>query len=157
MRSSRLLAIVLALPLAGCFMPAATANRLNNRFSDARVGEVRAQLRVLTEHTRGQGWSVVGEPHVGWLEETYNEADEPRFTIPATGRYVMLAVCDGNCTDVDLVVLDAARRRLGADFEPDDRPAVEFSASRGDVVRGRVTIPGCRVRSCAYGVMIVSD
>jgi hypothetical protein len=156
MRFPHLLAVPLALALAGCFMPAATANRLDNRFRDARVGEVRAQLRVLTEHTRGQGWSVVGEPHIGWLEETYNEADEPRFTIARTGRYAMLAVCDGNCTDVDLVVLDAARRRLGADLEPDDRPAVEFSASHGDVVRGRVTIPGCRIRSCAYGVMLVS-
>jgi hypothetical protein len=157
MRVPRLLAVPLVFTLAGCFMPAATANRLDNRFRDARLHEVREKLRILTEHTRGQGWSVVGAPHVGWIEETYNEADEPRFTIPATGRYALIAICDGNCSDIDLVVLDGGRRRLGADLEPDDRPAVEFSASRGDVVRGRVTIPGCRIRTCAYGVMLVGN
>jgi hypothetical protein len=119
------------------------------------VGEVRAQLQVLREHVAQQGWTVVGEPHIGWLERTYNEDDEPRFTLPSSGRHVLLAVCDGNCTDIDLVVLDSQRRRLGADLEPDDRPAVEFSGSRGDVVRGRVTIPGCNIDRCAYGVMLV--
>jgi hypothetical protein len=33
---------------------------------------------------------------------------------------------------------------------------VEFSGSRGDVVRGRVTIPGCRVNQCAYGVVLLA-
>jgi hypothetical protein len=155
MRSSVLCALPLALVLTGCFMPAAAGNRMENRFRDARVGEVRAQLQILREHVAQQGWTVVGEPHIGWLERTYNENDEPRFTLPASGRHVLLAVCDGNCTDIDLVVLDSQRRRLGADLEPDDRPAVEFSGSRGDVVRARVTIPGCSVNQCAYGVMLV--
>lgn len=138
-------------------MPAATGNRLENRFRDARVSEVRAQLQVLREHAAQQGWSVVGEPHIGWLERTYNENDEPRFTLPSTGRHALLAVCDGNCTDIDLVVLDSGRRRLGADLEPDDRPVVEFSGAGGDVVMGRVTIPGCNINRCAYGVMLVGQ
>jgi hypothetical protein len=156
MRLIRLSALVLVLVTPGCFMPAATANRLDNRYRDARLSEVREQLRILQGHVAQQGWSTVGEPRIGWLEERWNESDEPSFTLPANGRFVMLAVCDGNCSDVDLVVLDSQRRRLGADLEPDDRPAVEFSGSRGDVVRGRVTIPGCRVNQCAYGVMLVT-
>lgn len=142
MRASVLPALPLALMLAGCFMPAATGNRMENRFRDARVGEVRAQFQVLREHVAGQGWSVVGEPHIGWLEKTYNENDEPRLTLPASGRHALLAVCDGNCSDIDLVVLDSQRRRLGADLEPDDRPSVEFSGARGDVVIGAGDDPG---------------
>jgi hypothetical protein len=153
----RLAALPLVLLLAGCFMPASIQNRHNARYTDARVHEVRAQLDVLREHAASGGLRVLGEPHIGWIDETYNTNDEPRFTLPASGQFVLVAVCDGNCTDVDLVVLDRERRRLGADLEPDDRPAVEFSGARGDVVMGRVTIPGCGVDQCAYGVMLIGQ
>jgi hypothetical protein len=155
MRLIRLSALMLVLVTPGCFMPAATANRLDNRYRDARIAEVREELRILQAHVAQRGWSAVREPVMGWLEKTWDESDDVSFTLPANGLYLMLAVCDANCTDVDLVVLDSQRRRLGADLEPDARPVVEFSGSRGDVVRGRVTIPGCRVNQCAYGVVLL--
>jgi hypothetical protein len=155
MRSPSLRVLPVALLLAGCFMPAATANRLDNRYREARLREVHAELQGLRELATRQGLRIIGEPQIGWLEKTYDESDETRFTLPASGQFLLLAVCDGNCSDVDLVVLDSQRRRLGADLEPDDRPLVEFSGSRGDVVMGRVTTPGCRVNQCAYGVMLV--
>lgn len=139
--------------LPGCFMPAATANRLENRWQDAREAEVDGQLRTMIELADERGWRLVGE-HSGFISE-WNSNDEPRFTLPSSGAYTMVGVCDLNCNDIDLVVLTSDRYRIGEDLEPDDAPVVEFTGERGSSVLGRVTIPGCGVERCAYGVILL--
>ena len=52
--------------------------------------------------------------------------------------------CGGNCIDMDLVVWNAARRRVGADTEPDARPVATFRGTAGERVTVGVTIPDCR-------------
>lgn len=158
MHPSRLMVLAAMLfLLPGCFMPAATANRIGNRWEDAREAEVENQLRNLVGVARERGWRLVGE-HRGYISEQWNSNDEPRFSLPSTGDYTMVGVCDLNCDDMDLVVLTSDRYRIGEDLAPDDAPVVEFRGERGTSVLGRVTIPGCAVERCAYGViLLVSD
>lgn len=155
MRPFRLMLFTAILfPLSGCFMPAATANRIQNRWEDAREAEVDGQLRNMIQGAAERGWRKVGE-HRGYISEEWNPNDEPRFTLPSSGPYTMVGVCDLNCNDMDLVVLTSDRYRIAEDLEPDDAPVVEFTGERGSSVLGRVTIPGCAVERCAYGVILL--
>lgn len=133
-----------ALVLAGCFMPASIANRAAARDMERVRAEAAAEWRRLDGIMAQRGWRPVGEPDEGALEERYDESDEIRLTLPATGTYTMLAICGGNCLDMDLDVRNAAGERVVADFEPDDTPIVTFQGREGERFRVVLTIPDCR-------------
>ena len=139
-----LLAAVCTLVLAGCFMPASIDNRVAAR-DRARVNaEVAAAWQRLDADAASRGWRPVGEPRQGVLQETYNESDEIRIDLPATGEYNVAAMCGPNCIDMDLVVFNAQRQRVAADLEPDATPIVAFRGNAGDRFTVRVTMPDCR-------------
>jgi hypothetical protein len=129
-----LLPLVAIVLLGGCFMPASIQNRANQQALDevraAAAADWRSRDRVLAQ----EGWQPVGEAREGRLVERYT----------ATGRYAVLGICTANCIDMDLVVLDAQRRRIGADLDPDATPVVDFQGREGDRVTVRVTTPDCR-------------
>lgn len=139
-----LLAAVSALLLAGCFMPASIQNRVNQRDQERVNAEAAAQWRRLDADAASRGWRPVGEPRQGMLQETYNERDEIRIELPATGEYNVVAICGPNCIDMDMVVHNAARQRVAADLEPDAVPIVAFRGNAGDRFTVTVTIPSCR-------------
>jgi len=139
-----LLLLVTLVFLGGCFMPASVQNRANQRALDgvraAAAADWQARDRLLAQ----EGWQPVGEAHEGRLVEGFDESDEVVYSLPATGRYAVLGICTSNCLDMDLVVLDAERRRIGSDLEPDATPVVEFQGRAGDRVTVLVTTPDCR-------------
>lgn len=143
MRNSLLLLVALVV-LGGCFMPASIQNRANQQALDgvraAAVADWRSRDRLLAQ----EGWQPVGEAREGRLVERYNESDEVAYSLPATGRYAVLGICTANCMDMDMVVLDAQRRRIGTDLDPDATPVVDFQGRAGDRVTVLVTTPDCR-------------
>jgi hypothetical protein len=143
MRISLLPLVALAF-LGGCFMPAATQNRANQRAIDAVRAAAAADWASRDRLLAQEGWQPVGEAREGRLVEGFDESDEVAYALPATGRYAVLGICTSNCMDMDLVVLDAQRRRIGSDLEPDATPVVNFQGRAGDRVTVLVTTPGCR-------------
>jgi hypothetical protein len=139
-----LLPLVALVLLGGCFMPASIQNRANQQALDnvraAAAADWRSRDRVLAQ----DGWQPVGEAREGRLVERYNESDEVAYSLPATGHYAVLGICTSNCIDMDLVVLDAQRRRIGADLDPDATPVVNFQGNAGNRVTVLVTTPDCR-------------
>lgn len=142
--------------LAGCFMPASIQNRANERERDRVGAAVAEQWQRLDADAASRGWQPVGEPRQGVLQETYNPSDELRIDLPATGEYNIVGMCGPNCRDMDIVVWNAARQRVGADLEPDAVPIVAFRGNAGERFTATVTIPDCSKAagqerwSCAY-------
>lgn len=151
-----ILAVSSAVLLAGCFMPASIQNRANARERDRVGAEVAAHWRRMDADAASRGWRPVGEPRQGVLQETYNERDEIRIDLPATGEYNIVGMCGSNCRDMDIVVYNAARERVAADLEPDAVPIVAFRGNAGERFTASVTVPGCSTAagqerwSCVY-------
>lgn len=151
-----ILAAVSSAVLAGCFMPASIQNRVNERDRDRVHAAAAEQWRRLDADAASRGWQPVGEPRQGMLMESYNESDEIRIDLPATGEYNVVGFCGPNCIDMDLVVYNASRQRVAADLEPDATPIVSFRGRAGERFTATVTIPNCRTDdgqqrwSCLY-------
>jgi hypothetical protein len=77
------------------------------------------------------------------------------FNLSAGGTYVLIGVCDENCSDLDMIVRDAAGNEVGRDEEMDDAPMVVVQGARGgrySVDVGMVTCQG----NCNWGVRAYS-
>jgi hypothetical protein len=73
-------------------------------------------------------------------------------TIQAPGGEVyFIGACDENCSDLDLVVRDAAGNEVGSDYEPDDAPMVVIPAGSGGRYTFEVQMATCS-SNCNWGV-----
>ena len=65
--------------------------------------------------------------------------------------YVIVAVCDSDCKDVDLRLLDNRRREIDRDVERDDYPAVAVEPERTDRYTVRAIMAASSAAPCRYG------
>jgi len=66
-------------------------------------------------------------------------------------EYAIIAVCDEECTDIDLRITDAADSVLAEDINPDDNPIVEFTAPMTGSYDLDMIMFSCRASSCVWG------
>lgn len=85
--------------------------------------------------------------------------EQLRFSINlAPGRYAGVAVCDNDCSNVDLAVYDAGGTMVSSDVLDDDVPIVDF-----DLVKGggtyyfEVRMVECTTASCGYGFRLYRE
>jgi hypothetical protein len=79
------------------------------------------------------------------------EEDRLSYDLPA-GSYQAWAVCDFDCTDVDLAVFDAGGTMVGSDQLTDDMPVVEFEVKKGGGhYYFAVQMVDCSTSTCGYG------
>lgn len=142
MRTILLLIAVAFLP--ACFMPASIDNRARNQALAEMRAEAAGIWRRMDAQLASAGWRPIGEPNEGMLEETYDESDDIRLTLPGAGMYGVVGICGSNCRDMDIVIMNSARRRVAADLEPDARPVATFEAEAGERYTARVSIPDCQ-------------
>ena len=63
-----------------------------------------------------------------------------------------MGVCDEDCSDIDLSLLDGYGNLVVEDIEVDDAPVIEFTVTAsGDFTLG-VEMYECSVEPCYYGV-----
>lgn len=68
------------------------------------------------------------------------------------GQYWITAVCDLDCSDVDLAVVDEAGGVVDSDYEIDDFPVVGFTVDASATYEVRVIMASCSVDPCGVGV-----
>jgi hypothetical protein len=68
-----------------------------------------------------------------------------------SGKYTAVAVCDIDCSDVDLRVTGAADGLMGEDVLADDVPVVEFQVKSAGSYEFQVDMVSCRADDCGYG------
>ncbi|HUP19330.1 MAG TPA: hypothetical protein VM778_05180 [Gemmatimonadota bacterium] len=88
----------------------------------------------------------------GFLEEGASVGLE--LTLQAGQAYVVVGVCDADCSDLDLAVLDDSGNVLVEDELTDDVPVLEFNGPPSGVAMLLVTMYDCSVEPCGFAYKV---
>lgn len=114
---------------------------------------VRRQLQNATAIARGRGYTVAAStPATGALNDGGSEY--VGVTLNAGREYLMVGVCDGDCSDMDLRLFSPAGNEIARDVAVDDTPVLQFVAPSSGSYRVRVEMADCNVNPCYYGVAL---
>ena len=129
--------------LALALLPSAVAAQ--NQYEE----QVLAQLELAADVFFSAGY----EPllwDAGALDD--DATDLFTVTLQAGYTYALVGVCDEDCSDIDLSLLDGYGNLVVEDIEVDDAPVIEFTVTAsGDFTLG-VEMYECSVEPCYYGV-----
>jgi len=134
------------------FLALAAAALLLAAPARAQEDLIATQLDSATVLMAGSGYQPLSDVVRGTLPA--GEDEEFPVELRAGVRYVILGVCDGGCSDVDLVLVDAAGGEAGADRELDDVPVVSFQAPADGRYVVKVEMATCGTGNCGYGVRV---
>ncbi len=150
--SSRLaaaLAVVACAVVLGSAVAYWREEQVLERALAARLKEVSQDVAARGASVKPSGESGSGSLASGAIERIPLEAQQ--------GELVgALAVCDADCSDLDLRLLDADGEELTADEESDARPVVAWRADADGPVTLEVSMRRCSVEPCRYAWQRVS-
>lgn len=138
---SRTLAVLLAAALLGAPAPA----RAQSRWRE----QVNAQIDRASKILRERGFEKT-DTYDGSLNHDASES----LTLPlrAGRQYAVLAVCDNDCTDIDLRLYSGSDKEISVDIEDDDTPIVTIAPDQDGKFRLKITMAKCSTSPCFYGV-----
>lgn len=132
--------------------PAGSSSSSNNNSSGGDRWEtvVRSQLATKGEVAVRNGYQMSHEIFMGRLDDDANES----LNIPLDGGndYILIGVCDQDCSDVDLVIYDPNGNEVDSDVEDDDSPVLQLKVRENGRYRVKVSMPACSANPCRYGV-----
>lgn len=76
------------------------------------------------------------------------------LAVQAGRAYVVVGVCDADCSDLDLGITDASGNVLVEDELTDDVPVIEFTGPAGGVAMLLVTMYDCSVEPCGFAYKV---
>lgn len=84
--------------------------------------------------------------------------DAIRFSLGLEpGRYGGVAVCDYDCSDVDLVVFDDDGATLASDVLEDDFPIINLEIPEASTLTFEVRMVDCSTATCGYGFRLYRE
>ncbi|MBY0564938.1 MAG: hypothetical protein K2P58_12220 [Hyphomonadaceae bacterium] len=109
-----------------------------------------------------QNFAAGAQPPQGFTDQIVpmQPATDHRFDIALTagGAYTFIGACDGDCTNVDIELID---RRTGgvvaSDMLPDDYPVVNFTAPANGQYIVRLLMQQCTVAPCYAGARVLQQ
>jgi hypothetical protein len=116
---------------------------------------VQSQLRAAVAEATSNGYALQGRLLYGALND--GAAETIRVSLTAGTSYLIVGVCDEDCSDMDLILSDATGRSLAQDILDDDTPVLTLEITRSGGYDLRVRMPDCSVNPCGYGVAILAQ
>lgn len=118
----------------------------------AQAQDWNGAIRALNEATTNYRWGQILMVQTGALSQG---GELPYWVIPVTswGTITATARCDANCTDIDLIVLDANGQIIAQDVAPDTHPIVTFQPPWTGYYRVVTRMYGCAA-TCAVSTAI---
>ena len=116
---------------------------------------VTAQLDAVTEALGGDDITPTRRPLTGGLDA--GETEDVTVSFSGRGTFLLVGVCDQDCSDLDLELYDPSGRLLDSDVADDDVPVLAVEISRPGNYRLRVKMITCSVEPCNYGVGVYSN
>ena len=86
---------------------------------------------------------VIGEIYAG-------DSDGFGMTVQGDAQYIIVAVCDADCGDLDLVIYDPEEEEAAADVELDDYPVLSVQGEGEYWVE--ILMTDCQAETCLYAV-----
>ncbi|MGD2216028.1 MAG: pre-peptidase C-terminal domain-containing protein [Gemmatimonadales bacterium] len=117
--------------------------------------QVLDQVRTASEMFASEGLAQVGEARTGSLNQETSE--DLNFTFQAGVSYIVVGVCDNDCPDIDLALLDNAGNEIDSDYEEDAFPVVDITPSTTRPYRVHVYMAKCTSEPCFYGVAVFAQ
>lgn len=114
--------------------------------------DVTRQIARAQEVFATRGMRPAGSPFTGTLEDGAGASHRAQLT--GGVQYVLVGVCDNDCTDFDLRLSDAAGNPLAADVEADDTPMVRFTPTSSGVYTVQGQMASCGQNPCYYGIAV---
>lgn len=86
-----------------------------------------------------------------------NGEESASFQVPLSegGSYAILAVCDDDCTRLELTLLAPSGSELAKDRNSESLPTLQYNAKSTATHGVRVRMEGCRWNPCRYAVAVV--
>ncbi len=109
------------------------------------------QLDAMYKQVNGEGFSSRNYI-IGRLKDDENETWT--VTLYAGNTYRITGVCDGDCKDIDLALLDGNRNELTSDMLADDVPILTFTPKTTASYSIKVMMPTCNQDPCYFGIGI---
>jgi len=113
--------------------------------------QVYGQLAQAQQALAAQGFTALGQYEGGMPA---GQSTNYQFNLEAGGDYRIVAVCDNDCGDLDLLVYDTANNLIAQNREPDATPVVSIAAHGSGPVAAQVVMHQCSVAPCFYAVAI---
>jgi hypothetical protein len=130
---------------------AAIAAALVSAPAQAQEEIVTTQLDSAAVLMAGQGFTPADDAVRGALDD--GEDEEFELELEAGTQYFVVGVCDGDCSDLDLVLTDSDGEEVEADREMDDVPMLAIEGQSGTFVLS-VQMADCSADPCYYGVRV---
>jgi hypothetical protein len=115
--------------------------------------QVREQLRRATSalgvKDAGPGTTP---PRIGSL----NGEESASFPVRLEGgvSYVVIGVCDNDCTDLQLVLSNSAKNEIASERSSENFPVLQFTPRETMQYQVRVVMAACQMNPCWYGVAV---
>lgn len=118
--------------------------------SDTWRQQVNAQLTRIDGKMREYNMSRSHDVGAG----TLNHDGTTSYTInlQAGKRYGIVGVCDNDCRDLDLILIDSSGRILKRDVENDDMPLITWDATTTGQYTVKVVMANCQRGPCRFAV-----
>ncbi len=99
---------------------------------------------------RNNGYNSTHSRYNGQLSE--GQEKQVTIDLDAGTSYMIIAQCDGDCSDIDLWLYDENNNLIDEDVLDDDTPIVEVTPIRNARFRIRTRMITCNVEPCYYGI-----
>lgn len=130
---------------------AAIAAALLSTPAQAQPGIVTTQLDSAVVLMGGNNFVPADDAVLGTLGE--GEDEEFELDLEAGNQYFVVGVCDGGCSDMDLVLTNSSGEEVESDREMDDVPMLAIQGQSGSFVLS-VQMATCSSDECHYGVRV---
>jgi hypothetical protein len=100
---------------------------------------------------RDRGYQTSAAPKFGLL--FVDESGKIEFPVSGNAEFVVVGACDDDCTGLQLVIANGTGYEIDAARGPGNSPVVKVSPPMlPGLYRVTVTLSGCKVSPCRYGV-----
>jgi hypothetical protein len=112
---------------------------------------VAEQLVTLAQRLRAEEFAATDDNHFAAIPT--DSIDHVAMELEP-GFYRAIAVCDQDCSDIDLQVSDDEGEVLDTDILEDDVPIVDFLAHEAGTFHFAVQVVKCTTETCFYGLQV---
>lgn len=112
--------------------------------------QVEFQFSLIRAFAESVEFSQVHKPILSSLRDDAEESQT--ISLEGDMECRIMALCDADCSDVDLFVVDPSGREVGSDTGSSDAPIVSIRTVEGGEYQVRVRMAVCREQPCYYGI-----
>jgi hypothetical protein len=137
--------------IAGVAMMVAGPALAQNQYTQ----QVNNQLDTMERNAQGQGKTRLFRSPIFQLNE--GQTQSYPISLVAGRSYTIGGVCDNDCPDLDIKLVDPNGREVASDVLTDSVPLVSHTASRSGTYTVRVVMYDCNVAPCSAGLTIMGS